>query len=168
MDFYSPALASNTLPDDWERDEDGVWKPRPTNPVPDPGSSRTSGTTLSSLVSPSENLADFGQLDLHDETDASSISSIVAEYDNEVGRGEDRSTSPGTEKTTSGRATPHLQPLTMTETMQGVGHALLNERQVHRRPTRLEEPHDEYGRLFIAHKEKLAGGKIFPLSPHPR
>ena len=163
MDTYNPALAFNTLPEDWQRDEEGVWKDRNANAALHPASSRTSGTTLSSLVSPFDPLAGLGQLDLHDDTDASSISYLAAEDNNEADVGESRPTSPGADKTNSRLTTPHLQPLSMTETVAGMGHALLNESRPYRRPTRLEETHDEYGRRFVAHRQQLASGKVFPL-----
>ena len=168
MDLYDQALAFNTSPDDWVRGGDGVWERRPANPAHDPGSSRTSETNLSSLVSPLDSLSDMGQIDVNDETDTSSVSYIAAENINEAGGGENRSISPGTEKTISGRVTPHPQPLSMTETVAGIGHAHLHERQVHRRPTRLEETHDEYGERFVAHKRQLASGKLLLLLPYLR
>ena len=159
MDFYNQTLASNPSPHAWERDEEGIWERSEDNPAPGLESSRTSGTTLSSYISLFETQAAFSRFDLRDNTDATPLTSIAAEHDQEADQGRDRSMSPGTDECDSGRATPQQQPFSMDQTLACIDGAHLNERQSRRRSTRLDETSDEYGQTFVRHRRKKAIGK---------
>ena len=159
MDFYDRALASNSFPDDWVQDEEGIWQERAVTLPPDPGHSRTSRTTPSSYTSLSDLRAAFNRRGIYNVTDPTSVSSIVTQHDLDADRDADNPRTPESGDTDSGSGTPQQLPPSRTQTLAGIGDGVMNERVLRRRPTRLEETSDRYGRFFVEYKERSAAGR---------
>lgn len=165
MDFYGDALACNILPYEWKKDGEGVWERREAPPAPDAESSRTSRTAPSSYTSLFETQAAFNLLHVRNDTNPTSLSSVFFEHDPDADREEDNPKTPESDGSSSGRLTPRQPQFAMDHTWAGVGDALMNERP-RRRPSRLEEANNVYGKTFIEFKQNCAVGR-HPLPPAP-
>lgn len=154
MEFYNSALANNSLPTQWEKDQQGLWRWGSAGSATAPITSETSGTNLSSQISPFEAPGGFHDHAIYNNTAATSISSVLAEHDRH------RSSSPETDKTLSRGETPSPPPLKRADAIIGIGSVVSSEQQPRRGLLQLEDTNDNFERQFVDFRRELALGML--------
>ena len=154
VEFYNSALVNNSHPTEWEKDEEGVWKRGSATSTSSPISSGDSGTNLTSLFSPLEAPGGLDGLAIHDNTNPTSLSSVLGEQDRY------RSSSPETDGTLSARQTPSPPPLSTSDAIVGIGDVVFSGRHPRRGQLRLEDTNDQFERQFVDYRRELAAGTL--------